>query len=110
MCCLFLQQTAFFTMDFPNIFPKSIRKIRGIPVKKAPPFKGRLEQRGGAFLQRILVIGPPQAKKNEVFHQFSVQKSCKKGVFERLGRRRRQNFSPAALKTSKNLLKNVIFG
>ena len=39
--------------------------------------------------------------------QFSVQESCKNGVSERLGRRRRQNFSPAALKTSKNLLKTL---
>ena len=78
-------------------------------IRKPPPLRGRSEQRGG-FLIRDFGDWPAAGEKFEVFHQFSVQKSCKNDVFERLGRRRLQIFSPAALKTSKNLLKNVIFG
>ena len=89
--------------------------IRGIPVKKAPlykkapPFRGRLEQRGG-FLIQDSGDRPAAGENFEVFHQFSVRKSCKNSVFGSLERRRRQKFSPAALKTTKNLLKSIIFG
>ena len=52
----------------------------------------------GGLLIRDFGDWPAAGEKFEVFHQFSVQKPCKNGVFERLGRSRRPKFSPAALK------------
>ena len=63
----------------------------------------------GGVLIRDFGDWPAAGEKFEVFHQFSVQKSCKNNVFERLGRRRRQKITCGA-KNIEKPSKNIIFG